>query len=93
MKKSVEYSQVNDTNRSEVTLLKTGVSSLGNLYRLEHYTAGYEPAGSRARWTNEGWAVRFNSGGSVHGRRFKTEKEAIDRFNEVTTGISANEAV
>jgi|18_taG_2_1085343.scaffolds.fasta_scaffold00553_24 hypothetical protein len=43
MKTPVEYREVNNSNRSVVTVLKTVKGNNGREYTLSHHTAGYEP--------------------------------------------------
>jgi hypothetical protein len=57
--------------------------------RLLKSTAGYEMAGSCARWTDGYYAVRWNRvDGSIHGGRYKTLAEAVAHFDRVT-GMAA----
>lgn len=68
-----DYSHLQENERAVRTVLKTGRSlSLDRTYLLIHSTAGYEPAGSRARYTAEKWLITFNMSGVVHGREFAT---------------------
>ena len=53
--------------------------------KLYHRTAGYEVAGSRMRWTNEVWGASFEIYGTTNGQRFKTLKEARQRFEAWTS--------
>lgn len=88
-KYAVEYSQVGD-NRSRVTILAKGIRHYGykddlvHEYTFSHRSAGYEPAGSMARWTDERWSVLFMSDGATHGRSFSTEQAAREHFERVT---------
>lgn len=52
---------------------------------LIHSTGGYEPAGSVARSVGEYWAVRWQrADGSIHGARYKTEREARAHFDRLS---------
>lgn len=52
-------------------------------YLLIEYTAGYEAAGSMARWTNAGWMVTTDGMPSC-GRRGLSEEAARALFNKWT---------
>jgi hypothetical protein len=57
--------------------------------RLQRSSPGFEPAGSRARWTNGYFAVRWRDrGGATQGRRYPDdpagEAEARARFAALT---------
>ena len=87
MKSPVEYGSYTDDQRSKVTTLDSGKSPEGEYPRqfyLKHHSAGYEPAGSMARWTDERWGVTFDQGGAINGRRFLTLPPAQDLFNKWT---------
>jgi hypothetical protein len=66
---------VDDSNRARVSVLEERTAA-GRTYRLVRSSPGFEPAGSCARWTNGYFAIRFEVGGAIHGRQFKTETEA-----------------
>jgi len=66
-----EYGQIENAPRSR----RTVVQVVGR-YTLRHGTAGYETAGSMARWTAEYWAVVVVLDGAEHGHRFRTAEEA-----------------
>ena len=78
---TIEYSQMNSSNESRCTILRTGESwrVKGRMIRLEHVTAGYTLGGSAAVWTDECWAVRYNEDGKRFGRtcRDKAKADAI----------------
>jgi len=81
MKNIVEYGTFTDQERSKKSVL-------GELhqYRLLHISAGYEPAGACARWTDEEYAVNFDLDGAIHGRRFAADnrQQAIQLFEQWT---------
>ena len=85
-KSPVEYRDVNNAKRSRTNVLDKGIADkpkgprVPHEWTLTHHTAGYECAGSMARWTNEKWAVRFVADGATHGRSFLTEHEACEWF-------------
>ncbi len=54
------------------------------MVRLVSRTAGYEPAGSLARWTDGGFSVLFDMGGAQHGNSYRDEAKARARFAELT---------
>lgn len=58
-------------------------------WTLVHKTAGYEVAGSGTRHTNEGWGAIATSKqtGATYGQWYKTESEAREHFERVTTPI------
>ena len=81
MKSPVEYGTYSDAQRSiKRTIDSTNVG--GREYILYHKTAGYEPAGSMARWTEERYGVSFFEHIASHGRMFLTESEARTLFNK-----------
>jgi hypothetical protein len=73
-----EYSEVDDSNRAVTTRLDVVTAPDGREYHLIHQSAGFEAAGSCARWTNGYFAARRLIDGAWHGRQFKTEQEARD---------------
>ena len=65
------------------TLLGTHVRERdGRVYKLSHHAAGYEVAGSCARWTNEKWSVRFMLDGARHGKSFASWLDAVCYFRK-----------
>jgi hypothetical protein len=51
------------------------------LFTLVHATAGYEPAGSMARWTNESWGACYQlKDGTQGGQWFSTLQAASLKF-------------
>lgn len=81
-----EYSTYGDEEASKRTLLATEYSPrLGRNVRLMHKTAGYEPAGSCARFTQELWGALYDLDWSTAGQWFKTEAEARKYFNKLIT--------
>lgn len=74
--KITEYAAIKNAPRSHKTVMK-----IVGKYTLHHATAGYEPAGSMARWTKEYYAVVFTLDGAEHGQRFRTAQEAYDLLN------------
>lgn len=79
-----EYGQIKDQPRSTHTVLDMRTSR-GREYKLVSATAGWEPAGSVARWTDAFYAVWFMANGSRNGQRFVTEAEARATFEKWTT--------
>jgi hypothetical protein len=65
-------------------LARSWSDAVHGIVRLVHSTAGYEVAGSAARFTNEYFAVRFQLGNATHGRRFKSEAEARETYARLT---------
>lgn len=51
-------------------------------FTMIHSTAGWEVAGSAARYTNEKWSVLFFIDGIPHGQAFKTYNEATEFLNK-----------
>lgn len=70
-----EYGDVAESDLARVETLETREVH-GREYRLIHSSPGFECAGSVMRWTNGYWGIRFESGGAIQGRQFKTEEEA-----------------
>lgn len=84
-----EYGQIKDAPRSKVTVIdRRYVESKRREYRLEHGTAGYEPAGSIARWTDEYWAVRFDLDGARHGQVSRDEAKMRALFDKWTKSLT-----
>lgn len=83
-----EYKDIKDDEFSKRTILASGMGSFNRNYDLVHKTAGYECAGSCARYTNESWgAIATNRDGTTSGQWYKTETEAREHFERVTTPI------
>lgn len=81
----IEYRDIPAGSHAKRQVLESEVTTIGRRHReyfLSHSTAGYECAGSMARWTNEYYSVTFEAGGAINGRRFLTEKDARDLFNK-----------
>lgn len=82
-----EYGQIKPEELSVVTVLDTRtVHSNGRNgeWKLKHHTAGFEPAGSVARYTEEKWSVTsFDAGlNSTFGNSgFRSEAEARKVFD------------
>ena len=79
-----EYSR--DLIMNSVTVLSHKMVRLGYSdrqveLRLEHHTAGYEPAGSMARWTDERWSVGTDVDGAYHGICYLTFERALAAYN------------
>ena len=62
----------------------TDKGAFSRTYRLWQVGAGWETAGSVARWTDGYWAVLFDMDGASHGRRFRDEQEARCLFDAWT---------
>lgn len=77
MNATIEYRDVTDGQVSRSTVLDQATHN-GRTYLLRHHSAGYESAGSMARWTNEKWSV--SRPGAFGGSAFLTEQEARDTF-------------
>ena len=69
-------------------ILKIGTNTLGNKTFLIHATAGEEAAGAGVRMTDEKWGCISQSSSQEYGRWYKTEQEALARFNEVTGKVA-----
>ncbi len=54
------------TTLAEAPMTRGGMAGR-TMVRLVSRTAGYEPAGSLARWTDGGFSVLFDMGGAQHG--------------------------
>lgn len=85
----LEFRKIEPTiaaTRSVRTVVATGrTANLGKAVRLEHRSAGVEPAGSGTRTTAECFAVLvIGTDGTPGGQRFKSEVEARERFAEIT---------
>jgi hypothetical protein len=76
MKRTAEYGTYPDSARSVVKVI-----ARQGKYTLKHHTAGYEPAGSCARYTDEVWSITFELDGSTHGRRFRDQWDAHKLFD------------
>lgn len=69
-------------NKSTVTVLHAAPSRniARRVIRFEHISAGYQIAGSCGAWVDECYAVRFDEGGCIHGRRFASETDAVKTY-------------
>lgn len=84
-----EYRDLTDTERSVRTVHARATGAFGREYTLVHKTAGYECAGSCARYTEELWgAIGRNFDGTTTGQWYLTEAEARAHFDRVTTPIT-----
>lgn len=94
--KVAEYRDIPTGLHSRVTVLTTasGPNPSGYVrsYTLSHHTAGYECAGSMARWTDERWSVLTFSDGASHGRSFLTREAAHRCLVDWTTPESVGVA-
>ncbi len=84
---TMEYRDLKDSDMSCATILQKGYGAWNKEYTLSHHTAGYECAGSCARYTEERWKVRYIFDNALHGKAFLTEKEAQEYFDAYTTPI------
>lgn len=57
-------------------------------YRLVTKTAGYESAGSMARWTDESHGVTFELDGCTHGQWYKSLDHAKENFDNLVANGS-----
>lgn len=70
---------VNDSNRAQRTVLYDRyVESKRRTYRLVSVSAGFEPAGAVAKWTNGYYAVLYEMGGARHGQQFPRTAEGLE---------------
>jgi hypothetical protein len=81
MKSPVEYGSYEEGLNSRKTYLETIKLKDGCTRNLIHKTAGYEPGGSLARWTNEAWgSIYYDYSQCSFGQWFKTLEEAKKEF-------------
>lgn len=78
-----EYGSINPQEYGKKIVLDEGTKGR-TTYQLIHRTAGYQCAGSCARYDAEGWGVIFNKCGASHGRWFKSESAARELFAQWT---------
>lgn len=78
-----ETSEVQDAPRVMRTLLDTFTRADGTTFKLDHKSAGWEPAGAMMRYKErETWGVSFReASGTLNGRRFRTLEEARSLFD------------
>lgn len=87
MNATMEYRDLTAANRSIRTII-SGAPGFRAHWQLIHKTAGYECAGSCARLTSESWgAIAQSEDGTTYGQWYKTESEAREHFERVTTPI------
>lgn len=80
-----EYGELTSADHSIRTTLASGIGKYGSKWSLVHRTAGYECAGSCARYTKECWSVDYERrDGITGGQSYKTEAEARAHFERVT---------
>jgi hypothetical protein len=86
MTRLCEYRDITPETRSNLTELDSAASARlqGRTVQLVHATAGWEPAGSMARWTDGFYAVWFEMNGARNGQRYRTEPEARTHFARLT---------
>lgn len=86
-----EYRDLNVNDLSKVVILATATGAFKRPYTLSHHSAGYESAGSCARYTREKWTVlsRDIYSNTTHGKAFLKESEAREYFAQYTTPIAA----
>lgn len=82
-----EYRDLKPEDESEVKILAKGIAAFNREYTLKHHTAGYEPAGSCARYAEEKFSVTYPFDNAIHGKAFKTEIEAKEYFDKHTQPI------
>ena len=71
-------------NMSIVTPRQGGIAFLGNRhYVFSHHTAGYELAGSAARWTDEKWTISVQYDNQRHARAWNTYERAIAEWHKL----------
>lgn len=82
---TVEYGDIkaNHLPVSTYTILYQRTKN-GREYKLVHRSAGYEPAGSAARYTNKCWSVDFWLDNARHGRRFTVRDKADEYFDRMS---------
>jgi hypothetical protein len=63
-------------------------------WKLIHHSAGYEPAGSMARYTQERWSVTVYDPHSneTHGRSFRALSDAQPHFDAAAASAKQNRA-
>ena len=62
----------------------------GRRYQLAHSTAGYEPAGAAARWTDGYWVARIvDSSGTTHGRQFGLDSDGESQARALYSSYGA----
>lgn len=81
-----EYRDLTDADHAVTTVIDEARDpESGRTYRLEATTAGYEPAGSCARWTRACYAVRVVlPDGKTLSHRYRTYAEARELFDRRT---------
>jgi hypothetical protein len=88
MVKLAEYGDLKDGDHATVTVLRRAKPCAYKLPRvaeivLESVTAGFECAGSVARWTEGYFAVRWHDHGAGQGRRYRALAEAEAHFERL----------
>ena len=54
------------------------------ILRLVEITEGQTATGGSTRWQEHRWGVRFDEDGTIHGRQFRTLKDARENFENRT---------
>ncbi len=79
-----EYGQIADTEpRARPITLKRRKAWGRTDVDLVACPAGWAIAGSMLRWDNGWYGIRYEAGGAIHGRRFRTIGEAVEVFNKL----------
>jgi len=81
--KLAEYGTLTQEQFGKKVVLDRGFN-INREYKLIHRTAGFQCAGSCARFDDEAWGVLFEFDGAEHGRYFKTEADARELFKAWT---------
>ncbi len=86
-----EYGDLTSADMATRTVIERGYIHGGSFQSAELVlsSAGYECAGSAARWTDGYWSVETYFNGARHGRRFKTEADALALFDAWMKGLVA----
>jgi hypothetical protein len=85
MTKLAEYGTFSADESAKVTQIDEAYSNkVRAMVRFVESSAGYEPAGSVARWTDGYYAVRWTDySGAIQGRRYRDRYEAANHFGRL----------
>jgi len=85
MTKVAEYRDIRGEALSQRSILAQAHSSkVRGTVKLVAATAGWEPAGSMARWTDGYYAVHYMVDGAVNGRRYRELMDAQAHYDRLT---------
>lgn len=96
MAKIAEYRDIKEQPKAQCEVVASAPTRIGYSERfetceLQRVSAGWEPAGSVARWTDGYWAVRYWLDGAQHGKSFYLTPEGEQKARALFAKWTADE--